>query len=241
MRVEALSIWKTLRRGWLFRCKSCQEVWHLDGAGRKMTHVSSARLPLVLEWDEQPVALPKEVEAMLAEIKATPPDIYGNGSERRVTPCKVITAQREYVDPAMICIQLDAPVQNYANFRSGNEIVEIEKSELALPYDVRLACSEAEEISMAFSPSLIEMPDGTKFAFNGMTSFMSKSGYLAKDARPVPMEEFTQANAPEILQSPQITYFFVDGDPGWVKAPEALAEPPASERRQSWFQRLLGR
>lgn len=145
-RVAPFTRWKLLRRGSLYRCNVCHEVWHLDGGGQTMTHVSSARLPLVLEWDREPIVLSDELVARLEQIDPTPPDVYGNGSAIRVTLCKVITTAGQLVDPAMVCVKLDGPIQDYMNFRLGSEIADIKDSAFALPFDVRLASSRAEEM-----------------------------------------------------------------------------------------------
>jgi hypothetical protein len=215
-RIAVLAPWQNLRRGWLYRCGSCQEVWHLDGSSSWMTHVSSERLPLVLEWNRAPIQLSDDMEAALAGIRPTPPDMYGNGKERRVTPCKVTSHSGQLFEVAMVCVQLDAPVQDWMQFRLGSEIAEIADSDFALPFDVRLASSRAEEIRMGFSPSLIEMPDGKRFVLNGMTNFMVEGGYRASDSRVVEGNYFREEPRPQFLQQPDIVYFVVDGDPGWT-------------------------
>jgi hypothetical protein len=181
-----------------------------------MTHVSSERLPLVLEWNRAPIQLSDDMEAALAGIRPTPPDMYGNGKERRVTPCKVTSHSGQLFEVAMVCVQLDAPVQDWMQFRLGSEIAEIADSDFALPFDVRLASSRAEEIRMGFSPSLIEMPDGKRFVLNGMTNFMVEGGYRASDSRVVEGNYFREEPRPQFLQQPDIVYFVVDGDPGWT-------------------------
>lgn len=233
-RITAFILWRSLRRGSLYRCSVCDEVWHLDGAEQTITHVRSTRLPLVLEWDQQPVTLTKEVEVQLEQIGPTPPDVYGNWSDKRVTPCKVIMTDGEEVDPAMVCVQLDAPVQDYMKTRLGSEIARVSNSSFALPLDVRLATSRAPEMRMGFSPSLIEMPDGKRFALNGMTSFMDERGYDAATARVTEGNYFTESPHPSILQAPAITYFVVDGEPGWIRQRPKKHGP-------AWLRRFFGR
>ena len=111
--------WRSLRRGSLYRCNVCDEVWHLDGEGQLMTHVNSARLTVVMDWNREALKLTAALEARLELIGPTPPDTYGNWSDRRVTPCRVVTRAGELVDPAMICVQLDAPVQDNMHFRGA--------------------------------------------------------------------------------------------------------------------------
>src|SRR4051794_12214614 len=145
-RVAPFAHWTSLRRGSLYRCTVCDEAWHLDGREQTMTHVSAARLNLILEWDRRSINLTPHLMATLEQIGPTPPDLYGNRSDRRVTPCKVITTAGEVVDPAMVCVQLDAPVEEHMHFRLGHEVAAIRNSAFALPHAVRLASSRAEEM-----------------------------------------------------------------------------------------------
>lgn len=238
-RAAPFTLREVLRRGSLYRCSVCNEVWHLDGQDQTMTHVGPARLLLVLQWDREPIELVESLKARLARIGPTPPDVYGNASDMRVTPCKVIMITGEAVDPAMVCVQLDAPVQGHMHFRLGTEIADLEDSALALPLDVRLASSRAWEMRMGFSPSLIEMSDGRKFVLNGMTSFMDEPGYSAADARVATGSYFAEEPPPPFLQSPVVTYFVVDGEPGWVRDLEPSRLWPT--RKPAWLRRLFKR
>ena len=235
-RVAPFVPWKELRRGRLFRCNVCHQVWHLDSRSQLMTHVTEERLPLVLKWNEEPIALTEDQQAWLEQIGPTPPDTYGNWSDRRVTPCRVTTATGEVIDPAMICVQLEAPVAFGLDFRLGTEVADVTESEFALPLEVRLASSRAEEMRMGFSPSLIEMPDGKKFVLNGMTSFMAEQGYAARDARVVKGDYFSENPPPAFVQAPAITYFVVDGGPCWIEQqPSRLFDG----RPFTWLRRIF--
>ena len=237
-RIAPLVLWKDLRRGRLFRCNVCHQVWHLDGRGQIMTHVAQERLPLVLKWDEEPILLTEEQQARLEQIGPTPPDLYGNWSDRRVTPCRVTTTTGEVVDPAMVCVQPEAPIQVDMDFRLGNEVADVTVSEFALPLDVRLASSRAEEMRMGFSPSLIEMPDGKRFVLNGMTSFMAEQGYKAGDARVATGNYFGENPPPAFVREPAITYFVFDGDSGWIRQqPSRLL----GGRPSAWLRRVFKR
>jgi len=203
-----------------------------------MTHVNSAKLPIVFEWDREPIRLADELEARLEQIGPTPPDVYGNGNDKRVTPCKVSTITGEQVDPAIVCVQLDAPVQDHMHFRLGREIADIQDSEFTLPLEVRLASSRAEEMRMGFSPSLIEMPDGKRYVLNGRTSFMAEPGYSASDAQVAEGSFFDEDPIPAFLRSPDVTFFIVDGEPGWESQQSSQKQPT---QRRSWLRRLLSR
>jgi hypothetical protein len=217
----ALFVHRTaLRRGMLYRCRVCDEVWHLDGDAAWMTHVGSERLPLVLDWNGAPIILPPALGDVIERIGPTPPDLYGNGKERRVTPCEVITRSGERFETAMICVQQDAPVQDHMRFRLGSEIAEVSESPFALRRAVREASSRADEMRMGFYPTLIEMPDGQRFVMNGMTSFMATPGYVAADAQVVDGSYFSENPVPSVVEAPNdVVYFIVDGDPGWTVEP----------------------
>lgn len=244
-RIELFAEWRSLRRGTLYRCRICQAVWHLDSRAERMTHVNDGRIELVLAWDSAPIALPPDLLQVVQQIGPTPPDLYGNGRERRVTPCAVETSSGDRFERAMICVQADAPVEDHMQFRLGSEIVSIHESAFALPAEVRRASSLAPEMRMGFSPILIEMPDGRRFVMNGMTSFMLVDGYAAKDAQVANGSYFEETPRPDLIQTPKdIVYFIVDGEPGWT-----AEEPPAFDtsaikvapRRRTWLSKLFKR
>jgi hypothetical protein len=205
-----------------------------------MTYVDAERLELVLAWDRASITLSPDVSSKLEEIGPTPPDVYGNGAERRVTPCAVETSSGEVFELAMICVQPDAPVQAHLNFRLGSDIARVTESSFTLPLDVRRASSQAHEMRMGFYPSLIQMPDGRKFVINGMTSFLSVDGYSAKDARTASGSYFQEQPPPSFVETPKtIVYFIVDGEPGWVRE-EPATQVDQPSKPKSWLKRFLG-
>lgn len=210
-----------------------------------MTHVDDSRVELVLAWDAAPITLPADLVDIVQQIGPTPPDVYGNGRERRVTPCAVKTRSGETFERAMICVQGDAPVEDHMRFRLGSEIACIQESAFALPADVRRASSLAPEMRMGFSPTLIEMPDGQRFVMNGMTSFMLVEGYAAKDAQVTSGSYFQENPPPAFIETPKdIVYFIVDGEPGWVAEEPATVGTSAvraAPKRRTWLNRLFGR
>lgn len=239
-KIALFSQWIELRRGSLHRCRVCDEVWHLDRQAERMTHVEAERLPLILDWNRAAIELPANMVKEVRRIGPTPPDVYGNGSGQRVTPCEVVSRSGEHFERAMICVQLEAPVQVDVRFRLGSEIAEVKESVFALPRSVREASGRAKEMRMGFSPTLIEMPDGRRFVMNGMTSFMAVQGYAASDARVATGSYFSEERPPSFVETPDdVVYFIVDGDPYWASEPScSLSQAPA---RTSWLKKLLGR
>jgi hypothetical protein len=239
-RIKLFVEWMTLRRGSLHHCSVCRAVWHLDGNAERMTFVDAERLPLVLEWNQTAIVLSPAVALAVQRIGPTPPDTYGNGIERRVTPCEVVTQLGERFQNAMICVQLDAPVQEHLNFRLGTEIAQVKESSAALPRAVREASSRAPEMRMGFSPTLIVMPDNRRFVMNGMTSFMAVPGYRASDARLANGGYFSETTTPSVIQTPNdVTFFIVDGDPGWVAGSGIYVREASAPKR--WWRKLFGR
>lgn len=238
-RISPFECWRALRRGKLYKCSVCDEVWHLDEDAERMTHVESKRLPLVLDWSREAIALPAAMSGLVQQIGPTPPDVYGNGSERRVTPCAVTTHSGERFDKAVICVQRHAPVEGGLRFRLGSEIAEITESPFALHRLVREASSRAHEVRMGFSPTLIEMPDGRRFVMNGTTHFFVAPGYAASDARAVAGSYFSEPLSPSFVETPNdVIYFVVDGDPGWVAELPEITKTNSSPK--GWLRKLLG-
>jgi hypothetical protein len=145
-RIAFFAQWKELRRGILYHCRICDEVWYLDGKAEQMTHVSSERRPLVLEWDREETVVPSDISEIVERIGPTPSDEYDNEQGRRVTPCKVVTRSGEVFETAMICVQLDAPIQDHMLFRLGSEIAGVSARAFALPREVREASSKALQV-----------------------------------------------------------------------------------------------
>lgn len=238
-RISPFVYWRALRRGKLYKCGVCDEVWYLDEDEVRMTHVESNRLPLVLDWNREASSLPAAMSDVVRRIGPTPPDVYGNGSEHRVTPCAVTTHSGEHFDKALICIQRDPPVENGLRFRLGSEIAEITESPFALPRLVREASSRAHEIRMGFSPTLIEMPDGRRFVMSGLTHFFVAPGYDASDARAVAGSYFSEPVPPAFVEIPNdVIYFVVDGDPGWISEPPKITK--ANSFFRGWLKKVLG-
>lgn len=242
-RIELFEPWQDLRKGSLYRCRVCQATWHLDGHGGRMTHVEDSRLNLVLSWNAEPISLPGHLVSIVDQIEPTPPDVYGNGIERRVTPCAVRSKSGEVIENAMVCVQPDAPVESWMQFRLGSEIADIRPSANALPLAVRRASSRAGEMRMGFYPSLIEMPDERRFVLNGMASFMVVEGYDARTASTVDGSYFAESPPPDFVNKPEdLVYFIIDGEPGWPLEEDANvgeAMPATRSNRRSWLGKLL--
>ncbi|WP_425995656.1 hypothetical protein [Caulobacter sp. DWR1-3-2b1] len=207
-RRKALKPKTILRSGQLFQCSVCSHHWYLDGAAETMSIVSEDRLQVVQVWNNAPLPLPLHIEVKADAIRRTPPDLYGNGRQYGCTPCGVIIKGGEKLDLAYICVQRDAPVEDWRTTRLASEVLDIYPSPHALPIEVRIATAQAEEVRMGYAPTLIEMPDGKQFILNWTQSFLILPGYVASEARVVrgrPDPGATFVESPE-----KITYFVAD-------------------------------
>jgi hypothetical protein len=210
-RQDAFATAEPLRRGTLYQCKVCHRHWHLDADGEVMTHVPEERVPLIREWSRGEILLPRLLRNKVDEIGPTPADIYGNGKLYTETPCSVLTREGHTIDVAIFSIQRSAPFESGRPSRVATDIVDIFPSPFALPLDVRVASSQADELRMGFAPTVIEMPDGHLMVLNWQPNFLIRDGYNAATAtisgrRPDPFRIEDMVSAPA-----DIVYFIADG------------------------------
>jgi len=178
-----------------------------------MNAVSTERLPLIERWNDKPILLPAGQRAVLAAIGETPPDLYGNGRQYRETPCAVTTVKGEKIDTAIVSVQCHAPFEEWRDYRLASEIAEIAPSPHALPLDVRIACSKAEETHMGFSPTTVELPNGQAVVLNGTPSFFVGGNINAAQIKLSP--KAGRGELPPIHQgTDKIVYFVADPEPG---------------------------
>ena len=206
----AFVIFQSLRYGTLYRCKICGEVWYLDGTEGMMSFVQQARVPLILKWSEQEIVLSETILAKLDAIGRTPPDIFGNGCQYSETPCGVQTILGESIDLAVVSFQQHAPFESWRESRLGSEIADVYESPYALPLDVRIATSQADELRMGFAPTTVEVPDGRQFTLNWRPNFWARSDCRASDVK-LSRQPVDWANLPEGVPTPtNIAYFVAD-------------------------------
>ena len=209
--VAAFTSPEPLRQGTLYRCRACNRCWHLDAAKRMMSHVLEARVPLIRAWSREAIMLSQVFRSQLESIGPTPSDIYGNGREYVETPCSVVTKDGERIDIAVLSNQTHAPFEQSRRYRLGSEIAEIYSSPFALPLDVRVATSQAQELRMGFAPTLVETEDHRLFILNWRESFFVKDGCDPTRVKVSP-RGVDLSQMPEIVAPPaEITYFVADG------------------------------
>jgi hypothetical protein len=160
-----------LKMGSLWECQICHHKWYLDYSGSTMHQVPKDREEILDRWSAKPLKLSPELLKVLAQIGATPPDIFGNHTNEIVVPCRVQTKEGVVFDPAIVSFQRLPPIEYWQkNIHLIDEIETIQASESALPAEVRVATSEADEVRMGFAPTIVLAPHGTRFCLNWTTN-----------------------------------------------------------------------
>lgn len=246
-RIRDLSVFivdRQLRWGALYRCKTCNKSWYLDGDAEFMNFVEEDRLPLIKQWNEHQIYLSLEQDATLDKIGRTPPDHYGNGANFHETPCTVITKSGERVDLAIISRQKHPPFEDWRQYRLASEIDEIFPSPFALPLAVRMATSVADEIRMGFAPTLVEMPNGNSVVLNWRHNFIVRSDCNAGDVV-LSQRRINMDTSPEIYSSPKNIIYFVADWPEKLNQQKSVSSADLPEPKSGILRKisryLLGR
>jgi hypothetical protein len=201
-----------LKFGSLYACPTCGEKWYLDRLEEWMSVIPRDRLPLLQEWNGRDLILPAELLAVAQEIGATPPDIYGNGSEYVQVPCDVTTKAGERITMALLSFQGSPPIEQSSHtIRFADEIASLRPSEFALTREVRLATSQATEQLNGFAPTHVKAPDGRFFVLNWTVDLFFEGGVKGSDLV-IAHERIHEW--PPIVSSKKVTTFFADRFPG---------------------------
>ncbi len=201
---------KKLRIGSLFKCKSCSHPWYLDKDELFMNSVPLEKLELIEEWNISPIHLTNEQLEILTKIGSTPPDIYGNGRQYRQTPCRVVAKTGEIFNFAIISQQQHTPFEEHRKYRLVTEIQDIQPSPCALPLEVRIATTQAEEMSYGFAPTVVEKPNGDRMILNWTQDFYDRTDCLAADIKIAKDYKVSDCLSNIFDLSAEITYFLAD-------------------------------
>jgi hypothetical protein len=201
---------RDLRFGALYRCRMCEHPWYLCGAPEMMNSVPRSRVDLIDLWNQAPVALPATVFYNVLAVGSTPPDVYGNGIQYREYPCSVVLHSGEQIQMAVVSFQEHAPFEEWRTYRLASEIAAVSPSPHALPLEVRVATSRAEEVRMGFSPTLVELPTGQTVALNWTQSFFVREGCKASDVK-LSSRRLDWKNPPTVYNGTSgVVYFVAD-------------------------------
>jgi hypothetical protein len=206
---DALRFDRKLRAGTLYRCSQCQSPWYLDPHALMMNYVQTERIPLILNWSNNTLQLSSRHLQILSQIGETPHDIYGNGAGFNAYPCSVHTHSGEFFPTAIISRQSHAPFEMHRTYRLGSEISTIEPSRFALPLEVRVATSRADEIRMGFAPTILETPEGKRLTANWTINFIAMDGVDAKTIRVAQKQGYFD-DTPSVIEEPNAVYFVAD-------------------------------
>lgn len=146
-----------------------------------MHELPGDRLEILEQWNDTVLQPSDSMLEAFREIGATPPDLYGNGSDRVLIPCAVKTRSGQEFDPAYISFQRLPPIEmEIPRPKLLSEIAEVGPSKFALSAEMRIATTEAHEQRMGFAPTYIAAPDGTQFCLNWTTDFFIHPQYVAR-------------------------------------------------------------
>ena len=199
-----------LTEGTLFQCRYCGSYWYLDPEERFMNHVKNEKLDIMRLKNNSHQALSPQNLEMLNKIGSTPPDIYGNGSQFKETPCQVKTKKGEIIECAIISMQSHAPFESWRDYRLASEIDEISTSPYALPLNVRIATTEAQEVGMGFAPTRVKLSNGEDMILNWTTNFLKIDGVDTAQTK-VSNERFDISNMPDVYRAKEEIVYFVTG------------------------------
>ncbi|MDH5178100.1 MAG: hypothetical protein OEZ39_16465 [Gammaproteobacteria bacterium] len=199
-----------LKTGVLYQCRHCQSYWYLDADEQYMHHVADSKVALVQAWSQSDLRLSPQQLDILQAIGRTAPDIYGNGTEYNETPCQVKTTDGTLYPLAIISIQQHAPYEAWRNCKLATEIAEISPSPYALPHEVRLATTQAEEVSMSFAPTLVQLSNGEVVILNWTNNFIKKPA-IDSSKTTLSDKSFNRNNMPPLYRlADEIVYFIAD-------------------------------
>lgn len=200
---------RRLRHGTLYECVSCGQPWYLYGEPAVMNIVPRERLALIEKWNERPIILQQGHMDQLLAIGETPPYPYGSSRHCQETPCSVTTADGEQIDLAIVSMQRHAPFEDWREYRLGSEIAMVRPSPDALPLAVRMASSQADEVRMGFSPTVIDLPRGEWLVLKGRASFLVWTGCENSEVV-VSTRKVDWSDPPPVYAEPKAVYFVAD-------------------------------
>jgi hypothetical protein len=227
---------EALKSGCLYQCKSCSSNWYLDEDKETMSFVENSLLPLIRKWNDSTISLSQSHLKALLDIKQTPYDLYGNGSQYVQFPCEIKTTSGEVIPLAIVSFQKHPPFESWRNNKLATDIREISPSQFALPFEIREETSKAAEIRMGFAPTVVKLSNNEKVILNWTQSFIKMKGINTSETK-LCKERIDTENMPDIYNlDSNITYFIVDPDP-FVQA--AFKSTPSQENRVSFSEKVI--
>jgi hypothetical protein len=200
-------------------------------------------------WDKKSLVPDDKQLERLIRIGGLPSSPYSTDAPSIEFPAAIKTKSGELIDLCLIHFSKAPPVQrHFKRILLLDEIEEIMPSELALPHELRLASTLAEEIRMSFYPFMVRTNTGRLITYNGITQFASTGDIKGNEI--VEEVEFSYDKFQKVKDVSFDDITFVIGK--WDHRLEKLFDQysAGSERktlaralpkeRRSWLQRLFG-
>lgn len=213
-----LSRREKLKLGWRYECLRCATHWFLDEEESWIARVPHDRRDAVLEWSRRDLSVDENSMSVLRSIGATPPDLYGNGSDAVVVPCQIVLASGASHERALFCFQRRPPLTVDA-FAFADDVVEVAPSDFALSPTVRVATTRAAEVSMGYAPTGVRTSHGDQFVLNWTTHFVSYGSLRGAD---ITLDHAAKATGRILPESAGVVRVIAD----WSEQSPGLRLPP---------------
>lgn len=179
---SGLKLDKELKFGEVYSCQVCETKWFLNDDKAFMEIMPTSQIEIVEEWNSRNLTPSRDIVSKLKKIGATPPDIFGNMSEFIDIPCRCTTKDGRNVEMCLVRFQKKPPLDEiYKEVIFMDDVADIFESACALSPKVRVASSNADEVSMGFAPVFVQSRTGDEFILNWTQNFFEMSGYRGKD------------------------------------------------------------
>ncbi|MGH7740077.1 MAG: hypothetical protein ACREL1_08025 [bacterium] len=203
---------ESLKRGSLYECSACGQVWYLDSRQEMMTVVPEEKISLLARWGSGPQILSESLWTQARAIGATPAHLKSLEKNYAEVPCRGITLQDESFDKGLIIFSLESPLALEAGkILLASDLLDIQPSDFALPAALRRASALSIESKAGVAPTPVQSPDGKTFLLNWTVNFFDRDGLFGKDLRTA---SSPSKRAPIVAEPlAKMTFILADGSP----------------------------
>lgn len=200
--IQPLEPWKF---GHLYQCSTCSRFWFLHENKRFIDRIPDKMMPLTHHWNKTPLTLNASTLEVLKGIGGVA-EYYQNYI---MVPCCVKKMSDEQQDKALVLISKQPPyfLCKPQMIHWADEIKEVTLSPFALPFDVRKASSEKEELSMGFAPTGVKDKTEIEYTLHCESHFFDYKGVKGEDIVLSGREKKWRKN---VLPTPPQSYYFAD-------------------------------
>ncbi len=193
-----LRLVQKIKIGNLFVCPACSSYWfHEVNSGEKeyLTYISEKAFRLLKMWGAAPQKFSEDNLKALQAIGATPPDIYGNGSEHVSVPCKCYFDDGTSNDKCIVRFMKKPLIGTDWNYGLAENVVKIEPSIYGVTKELRLALSLSSEVRMGYSPSRVKTTTNEFYIINGTPEIFSHKNIKGSQLGSLTREECERINS----------------------------------------------